>query len=366
LIISTRGGTWLPLQDDAEILVVDDLDFAFYESRAPFWNVRDLVLIRASSYAVTFYSHSPSLELLRLSKTGWLSMSSKKRDRVTLFYSNGRLGYQSVIKDGLKSGSVLVLTPERGYVNSIVCAKCRNQYRCKCGGNLIQTKSASKLECALCGKVDKRDKCNFCGSELKLSFKKGIEKTLEELGKQFPGALIQKFNGEFKESNKNSIVISNYSTIPLGDFQAIVALGFERFAYQNQLRATEVARKVISDLIAMQPKAIFMDCESNSYFANFANAPTSIQFAEIELKDRKEVGLPPFSRIALIDCDLKTAQTLEEQDFIKSLEFVNGRAYLKSNIEDGARLSSFLNNLLKYRSLRRLKAWTVKVDPLDL
>ena len=116
----------------------------------------------------------------------------------------------------------------------------------------------------------------------------------------------------------------------------------------------------------MQPKSLFLDVEANSYFGHVVNSSDSIQFAERELKERKEVALPPYTRIGIVDCDAKSAMIFKEQEFIMSVEYLSGRAYLKSNIEDGHKLSAFLNNLVKYRSLRKLKPWRVKIDPLDI
>ena len=65
IILGTRSAIFLPLRNDAEILIVDDLSFEFYEQRFPYWNVRDLALIRSADHSITFYSHSPSLELVR-------------------------------------------------------------------------------------------------------------------------------------------------------------------------------------------------------------------------------------------------------------------------------------------------------------
>ena len=63
LIVGTRSSIFLPLKEDAEILIVDDLSFAFYESRFPYWNVRDLALIRSknpSSSDKSLYASTPN------------------------------------------------------------------------------------------------------------------------------------------------------------------------------------------------------------------------------------------------------------------------------------------------------------------
>lgn len=367
LILSTRSGIFLPLKRDAEILVVDDLSFAFYESRFPFWNVRDVALLRSKYHSITFYNHSPSLELVRLTESKWMRMKEKKLERPKVHFSDGRITYQATIKNGLRTGPVLVLVPERGYVNTLVCGKCRNVSTCEsCGGRLIKKNENSFPSCSLCFSIVRDLRCNYCQGETFLSFRKGIERTLEELGKQFPGVQIRKSTDSFETYKKNQIILSTYQDFPIARFSAVVALGAERFSYQNQLRSTEIARKFIYDIRALQATEYFLNLPSNDYFANLMVMGSPYKSALKEYEEREVVKLPPNYRIVVIECDSKAVSILESQPFVFSVHYGNGRALVKSKIEDGAALTSFIQGISKYRSMRKLKPWNVKVDPLDV
>jgi len=365
-IVGTRSAIFLPLKADAEILVVDDLSFSFYESRHPFWNVRDVALLRSTRHSLTFYTHSPSLELLRLSESGWLRLSQKKNSRPQKYFLDGRIAYQSIVKNGLLKGAVLILVPDKGYLNAIVCGKCRNIYRCNCGGRLIQQDKSSKLTCNLCAREEIVKNCSYCKSDTKLGYRKGISKVIEELGKQFPGAIITKSGEERLTPKRNQIIIATYESYQIAKYSAVVALEFDRFAYQHRLRSSELGRKLVFDLLALNSESNYFDVQQTSYFGQVAALGNPIPSASAELKERDSAKLPPFYRVAVIDCDAKSASIFEEQNFFTSVDYGNGKAFLKYKVEEGARAVGFLTDLVRYRSLRKLKAWSVKVDPLDI
>lgn len=367
LIVGTRSAIFLPLKADAEILIVDDLSFAFYESRFPSWNVRDLALIRSSQNSVTFYSHSPSLELVRLAKSNWMKVRQKKGIRPSLYFKDGKFSYQSVIKNGIRDGVVLVLTPERGYVNALVCAKCKNLYKCEgCHGRLIQEGVGIKAKCQICGLTSKREACVYCKSESILSFRKGVDKTLEELGKQFSNVPIRKGESIGSKIGKGTIIVGTYSSFPIGEYAAVIALGFEKFGYQNRLRSSEIARKLLFDIRALGAKNYYLEVDTSDYFAQVIQLGDAYVAAERELEERKLAKLPPEYRIVKVECDSKSAAVFEEEEFVESVTYSAGVALIKASIVNGSKLSAFIHDISNYRSLRKLKPWSVKVDPLDI
>ena len=367
LIIGTRSAIFLPLNPDAEIIVVEDLSFSYYESRFPYWNVRDVALLRAQRHSVTFFSFSPSLELVRLVEEKWMRAKVQKANKTNLHFKNGRIGYQSVVKSGLRAGPVLVLIPEKGYVNTLVCSKCRNIYKCPiCGGRLNLPARNAHPVCKLCHHEVKSDRCEFCGIEKFLNFGKGIEKAIEEIGKQFPNTVIEKVGSESKKYLKGQIVVANYSELPLQKFAAVIALDFGRYGYQNGLRSSELSRKTLFNIRALEPLDFFIDVEYDDYFSQVMQMSDSYRSALRELGERSEALLPPNYRIAIIECDSKSATVLKEQPFIVSVSYASGRAIVKTKIEKANELSNFLQGVARYRSMKRLKPWNVKIDPLDI
>ena len=365
VIIANRSGIFLPLAKGAEIILVDDQDFANYETRFPHWNARDLALLNSKNFSTTFYSHSPSLELLRLVQTGWMKMNTAPRKRTSFTFSNSKSSWQRIVKEGISKGPILVLTPDRGYVNSLVCINCRNIYRCPCGGKLVIREANGRRECFQCQSLVQNSACDECGETRLLSYRKGISKVVEEMGKQFPGTKI--IQGESVSGlGKRAIVVSTYSQIPIYEYQAIIALNYERFAYQGNLRGAELARKIIFDLIALGPKDVYLEIPSDSYFSQTALKNDPVKAAVEELKEREELNLPPYSRVAKFDCDIKFSDTLRDQTFISEVQYSKGRAVIKFPLVDGEKFIIFCMSVLKIRSLKKLKPWKLEVDPLEI
>ena len=367
IILGTRSAIFLPLRNDAEILIVDDLSFEFYEKRFPYWNVRDLALIRSADHSITFYSHSPSLELVRLVEMNWLRMKQRKMERPNIFFNDGRVTDLATIKTGLRSGKVLVLVPEKGYVNALVCKNCRNIRICsKCGGRLFLADSHETPSCSLCKERNQNEKCSFCNFSNFLMFRKGQERQIDELGKQIPGASIVKYQNLSTPIRSGQVCVATYGNYPLEKFSAVVCLGLEKFGYQNSLRSSELTRKVLFDIAALRANSYFLDIPSNDYFAQVINNGDPYKAALKELMERRTANLPPWYRIVYFQCDSKFVPTLEEQPFISAVHYEKGTALIKSKVEDSSDLVSFLQSISKYRSLRKLKPWNVKVDPLDI
>ena len=113
----------------------------FQEQKAPYWNVRDMALLRSESEhcSITFISHSISLELARLVEIGWISATSERK-----FLGGHRANiatepnsYHDTIRKALKNGPVLVSVADKGYANTFSCQRCRNHALCECGGRQI-------------------------------------------------------------------------------------------------------------------------------------------------------------------------------------------------------------------------------------
>ena len=368
LIVATRSGIFLPIAIGAEVIVVDDLDFSNYETRYPYWNVRDVALLNFENFSINFYAHSPSLELLRLEELGWLKISVNQKSKSNIFFSNNRISWQKLVSEGVRKGSVLVVIPERGYVNTIVCVKCRNIYRCACGGRLVQVSSDPKRYCYKCKSSQNNVPCSICHEHQILSYKKGIFKVTEELGRQFPGVKI--FNSQISEnlpkSGRMQIVTANYGQLPISDFETIVALNFEKYGYQGNLRSSELARKNIFDLLALGAKNLYLDVSQDTYFAQIALRNQVIKAAQEELAERRSLNLPPHLRMAKLECDAKFVEVLKEQNFIFEVQFVQGVAIIKFELSNGNKFIEFLSGVSKVRALKKLKPWKLEIDPLEV
>ena len=101
VIISTRSGVFAPLEKNATVIVLSDLDSSHYELHSPGWNTRDVTLLRDHFTSLIFISPSHSLEIARLIEISWLEKKLYKQKNTQRFLTNenGNL-YVSSIKNG--------------------------------------------------------------------------------------------------------------------------------------------------------------------------------------------------------------------------------------------------------------------------
>ena len=157
-----------------------------------------------------------------------------------------------------------------------------------------------------------------------------------------------------------------FRSFPIIEYAAVVAQNFERFGNRGELRATEIARNTLFDLLALKAESYFFDVASNSYFGQIANKANPLHAAASELRDRENAKLPPFVGIVLVEGDSKFKEIAQEQPFIQEANHVNGRTVLKFGVSDRGKVIDFLAGVSKYRALKKLKPWHIEMDPLSI
>ena len=140
----------------------------------------------------------------------------------------------------------------------------------------------------------------------------------------------------------------------------------QRYAYQNKLRSTELARKFLFDIRALNAADMYIESEASSYFSQAIQLGDSYRSAFRELGERTEAKLPPDFKFIVIDCDSKSAEIFKVQEFVDSVNFSSGKTVIRVPMKNAAKFMEFLQDILNYRSLKKLKPWNVKVDPLDI
>ncbi|MYZ08457.1 primosome assembly protein PriA, partial [Streptomyces sp. SID2999] len=157
-VVGTRAAMFAPVRDLGLVAIWDDGDDSHSEQHAPQPHARDVLLLRASLDKCAFLvgSWSCTVEAAQLVESGWARPLTAGRDQVRrtapLIRTVGdtdlardeaaraarlpSLAWQAV-REGLKTGPVLVQVPRRGYVPRLACAQCRAPARCAhCAGPL--------------------------------------------------------------------------------------------------------------------------------------------------------------------------------------------------------------------------------------
>ena len=381
VIISTRSGAFAPLEKNATVIVLSDLDSSHYELHSPGWNTRDVTLLRDHFTSLIFISPSHSLEIARLIEIGWLEKKLYKQKNTQRFLTNENgNSYVSSIKKGVSNGNVLVSVSEKGYANLFLCSKCRNNANCECGGKLQIDGSKQIPKCYLCQTEYKNWKCSFCADNRPFVIAKGIERTAEEIGRAIPKIAILVSSGNKQISSVPSgrhIVVSTAGSEPNGVYSSVVMLDGEKIFNRPSLRAEELAKFHWFSLLSKGSNSaeIFLSLPNHHPSVQCLLRGDSLANAASELNSRDKAKLPPFYRVAVVIGDKpeisKFAENLRNDKTYEitgpiTIDSYQSKLLIRVKLAEGSLLVDLLDDVIKVQALKRRKIFSIRFDPFDL
>jgi primosomal protein N' (replication factor Y) len=246
---------------------------------------------------------------------------------------------EHLLRTTIESGhQAILLLNRRGYSNFVYCASCGEALQCKyCDATMtyhrtpgIQVKTArleagihtGQLNCHYClASNPLPSQCEACGKKLTL-FGLGTQRVEEELSKKFPEMKFARVDSDSMRSSKDyEALLGRFSR---GEIQ--VMLGTQMIAkgldYPNvtlvgvisgdtalalpDFRAGERTFQLITQVAGRAGRGdapgrvVLQTFMPDDPTIRFALKQDYLGFAAAELKQRKEVGLPPFTRMVRI------------------------------------------------------------------
>jgi primosomal protein N' (replication factor Y) len=396
VVLGTRNSVFAPLSDLREIILVDDSSESYYEQRSPGWNARDVATLRSQmgSISFTIMGYSPSAEVARLIETGWMKYQPVKASLpVKSFHStSGELlptGIFSPIRSALKNGPVLFIAPRKGYSQSILCTQCRNVSLCECGGRVLQRGAGRVIECSICQKSYPDWSCAWCQSQKFFLMGRGSERFAQEIGRAFPGFAVTESSGERildKYLLNDGIVISTPGAIPKSPegYSAVVILECERLFSQADVRSQERARGILfssAGSLASGSQLLLVISHNHPVLSALAAWKPSLITSK-ELRDREEVGFPPFTRSLSLEIEASEAPALVRG--LKSAQSAGrlpistrilgpspapsgkSRLLLLVPVEEGEEMVLLIHEFQRKRSISKKSLASLRIDPYSL
>ena len=378
IIIGTRSSIFMPLPAGSSIYVYSENEPAMWDKRFPSWNVRDIALLRSATHSIHFISHSPSLEILRLSHLGWLREVSQERAsdwRPRISYESGGRTPEAIMKDAVRKGAVLVTVARKGYINAFTCGKCRNIAHCTCGARL-KFPSAGKIICQLCSLKFTDWTCEHCGGNQPRALARGGDRIIEELRLSFPNIPIyfSNANRRIDRHDGEGIVVSTNGAEPLGRYAAVLLMDGPLLFSSIGLRDDEEAKRAwfASAAMVKADGEIYISFPSVNPVAQSLTRWNVEPVASAELLERNQAGLPPYFRIATISgasSEIESLKsTLREIPLFSHIStsassIDESTLFLRSPIEQGAEFEEFFATFQRVRSLKGLPRVSVRIDP---
>ncbi len=317
VIIGLRTAVFAPVASLGLIVMYDEDNHSFTEEQSPYYQTREVVLMRSriEGCDAVFVSFSPSVELvhaLDAEKISVINVDGEKGPRrqmidMTNFASKGPMMISFPLRNSLErilgsGGKVMLVINRRGHSTFTRCLFCGHVMRCeRCSSNLAYSSVKKKFECRQCGAVKDLVKvCPNCKKDYMRSLGVGVERAAQEANRLFPNARVERFDREVRIFPKSfDILVTTQAVSRVFGRVKVDGIGildvdaeFNRADY----RTSQKAYSLLTHLALMARESIEMQTShvDNDVLRRFV-AGKDKEFYDQELSLRKELKLPPYT-----------------------------------------------------------------------
>lgn len=349
VVIGTRSALFAPFPRLGLIVVDDEQDPSYKQEEKPRYHARDVAVMRGKKAGATVVlgSEAPSLESFYNSLVGKYhrltvpALTPERLPRVTIvdlrdergkgtMWFTGRL--RKAIEERLKEKEqTMLLVNRRGYYSLLLCQDCSQGLSCpQCAVTLtyhrqrgLSREPPKGLLCHYCGYMTEPPRfCPNCKGTRIIGIGTGTQQVEEVIRKMFPAARVARMDRDTVRRKKSSPstqdAAQDHADIFVGtQMMERAMVGVSRLTLvgvvcadttlqQPDFRSAERAFQVLTHAIGLvtgqgDRGEVIIQTYSPSHYAVTASARRDYEgFAAEELRCRKDLRYPPFSRCVLI------------------------------------------------------------------
>lgn len=343
VVVGARSALFLPYQDLGLIIVDEEHDPAYKQEDGVIYHARDMAVVRGhlGQFPVVMVSATPSLETMQ---NAW----KEKYKHLTLPERHGGAVLPDVhlidlrtdkpesrqyfiaptmhkaMSDTLsKNEQVLLFLNRRGYAPLTLCRNCGHRFQCpRCTAWLIEHRRTGKLHCHHCDHyMSVPSNCPECGEPDSLAAcGPGVERILEEVKESYPDARVCVLSSDTAtthdslrqilddiQNHKVDIIIGTQIIAKGHHFPKLTCVGVvdaDLGLSGGDLRATERTYQLLHQVAGRAGRE---NEKGHVYLQTFSPEAQVMQalvsgqrddFLEVELQEREQAHMPPFSRLA--------------------------------------------------------------------
>ncbi|TRZ95042.1 primosomal protein N' [bacterium] len=337
LVIGTRSAVFAPLPNLGLIIIDDEHSQVYKQDQVPHYHARKVAMMRSKieGARVILGSVSPALESILSARKKQidyrlLSRSKKLPEIKILNMKNlpaldkkNKLILSRYLSDNILAtitgkGKVLVFINRRGFATFTYCHSCGKALACpRCNVNLVFHFAGRLLVCHRCNfTMPLPDICPSCNAGYIKYTGLGTEKAESELARIFPQARIKIIDSACQLDLKEAdIFISTESIIGKVDcsFELIAVLSIDSSLNRIDFRAPEKAFFLLSGVSGLTENKIIIQTNLPHHylFKAIENNQPEVFFDQ-ELKQRKQLSLPPFTHTCLVKLRGKVEAKIKE------------------------------------------------------
>ena len=353
VVIGARSALFLPFKNLGLIVVDEEHDSSYKQQEQGCYNARDMavVLAKISNIPLILASATPSIESIvnvRSGKYGYFNIQNRygvsqlPTLRLIDMRQNKFDGFISpplyfAIKERLeKKEQCLIYLNRRGYSPITLCKGCGEKLSCpNCSTWLVYHKDIDKLICHYCGhKISIPKKCVHCEAEDSyIPFGPGVERICDEIKRKIPNARVLIASSDTFSSDKDmeesltkihnneiDIIIGTQILAKGHHFPNITLVGIidgDLGLFGADLRASEHTYQLINQVAGRAGREeklgeiLIQTFKSDHPLFQALLSNNSENFINLEIENRKNQQLPPFTKYASIIISGKNKQKTE-------------------------------------------------------
>jgi len=345
IVLGARSALFAPLSNLGLVVVDEEHEPSFKQDDRPFYNARDLALVRGmmAGSTVVLGSATPSLETFHNSTIGKLT-ALRLPERATVrplpdvtivdlrvcgFADTDRVVSKplaAAIGDALETRhQVILFINRRGFASFLLCEACGCVPKCpNCAVSLTYHKSAGQLRCHYCLYAERVPPvCPVCRKEDTLQqIGSGTERAMESLAALFPSARCARLDSSVAGSTGNltsilssfrkgetDIIVGTQMIAKGHDFPGVTLVGVLNADLSLSFPDFRAAERTFQLLTQVAGRAgrgespgrvLVQTYMPFHYVLAHAQRHDFAGFAAEELDQRRMRAFPPFSCLALV------------------------------------------------------------------
>jgi primosomal protein N' (replication factor Y) (superfamily II helicase) len=341
LAVGTRSALLAPLPPGGTVVVIDEHENAHRPPGPPRIHARDVVLerVRREGLTALFSSPTPSAEMWQRAVTGAATLraaASAAWPVIALADTRGILRREALtpalareIREALAAGRRVFLGASR-LASAVACDECGGVMRCAaCGIALAYSRASVTLVCRLCAAATPLpDLCPACRGHRLSPFGWGVERIEHAVRRRFPKARVARYDpeatrGARAEAQREGAAAAEIVIGTRGALRLFGpgSLGLAAFVSPDQLlhlpdfRAGERTLALLwaaAERVRPDGRMVIQSQNPSHYVFEAVVRQNLAEFYQRELQFRRELGYPPFRRLAVVTVRGRTSEQSQQ------------------------------------------------------
>ena len=345
IVIGTRSAVFAPLQNIGLIIVDEEHDGSYRQHEMPFYNGRDVAIVRANyaNAVVVLGSATPALETFHNAQIGkyqYLELPNRVGNRplASAEIVDMREVFKTVGKDSIFSNELvtaieethskgeqsIILLNRRGFSQFVLCRSCGETIRCNnCDITLTFHRREGRLVCHYCNHREKvPHSCPECKSQYLHFWGEGTEQIEDILKRKFSSLRIARVDRDTTSKRKEmEKVLEKFSDGELDmlvgtqmiakghDFPNVTLVGVisvDAGLAMPDFRSAERTFQLLTQVAGragrgeLRGKVLIQSYYPEHYVLKHAQTQNYDAFYAEEIEFRRKLSYPPFVALASI------------------------------------------------------------------